>query len=98
MNGQNRVIEVLHAVVGGLANEAGIDYPAPNISSSHRWWGMPKFLVVTQSGGSFEVEADIYVDAGHEGRWIDFSSKQDGEWSRIRRVRASDVKEIEQKD
>jgi hypothetical protein len=59
---------------------------------------MPKFTVTKVNDTSFEVEADTFQDAGHEGRWIDFGGKVAGSWIHVLRVRSADVKKIERKD
>jgi hypothetical protein len=59
---------------------------------------MPKFMVTTINGGSYEVEADTYQDAGHEGRWIDFRTQMKGNWVPVLRVRSQDVRKVDLKD
>jgi hypothetical protein len=55
---------------------------------------MPKFTVLKASGAILEIEADHYVDAGHEGTWVDFRARKNGEWHQVHRVKARDVNEI----
>lgn len=61
---------------------------------------MPKFYIHRLNGGGREVEADMYVDAGHEDKWVDFKSKSqsDGQWQQILRFRANDILYISQQE
>jgi hypothetical protein len=63
---------------------------------------MPKYVVKTFINGAsnrFEVEAETFVDAGHEDRWIDFQDQESGgRWVTIHRVKAADVREIQVQD
>lgn len=59
---------------------------------------MSKYIVTNLNDRTFEVEADTFQDAGHEGHWIDFGGKSAGQWYHVLRVRSGDVKKIERKD
>jgi hypothetical protein len=59
---------------------------------------MFKFAVTMNDGKVVEVEAGQWVDAGHEGRWIDFKTQAGTTWYPVLRLKAQDVAKIERKD
>jgi hypothetical protein len=69
-----------------------------NTSSSQVVKPVPKFTVTKTNDTKFEVEADTFQDAGHEGRWIDFGGRSANVWFPVLRVRAADVMKFERND
>jgi hypothetical protein len=59
---------------------------------------MFKFEITMANGQTREIEATQWVDAGHEGRWIDFKVRSAGDWYPVLRLLTSDVRKIERKD
>jgi len=59
---------------------------------------MSKLVVTGTNNMEFEVEAETFEDGGHEGRWIDFGSRNVHQWHPVLRIRAVDVRKIERKD
>jgi hypothetical protein len=59
---------------------------------------MPKFHILYHQAGGEMIEADTFVDAGHEGQWIDFRAESNGQVVTVFRVSARNVKTITRSD